>query len=475
MRTGTVALARPAAAPRAQREAIPAWMMQLGFIALHVPLALAIPKHSRLSLVHALLVFGIGILAAAVSRKAYFPACAAAYITGAGVFWRMKAAQIPWEFDKYAISAIFITALVFSVRMRRPGLPVAYLLLLVPSAFLTLSAAPWDEAKAMLSFNLSGPIAMALSVLFFSSIQLSPSQLRWVAVSLLAPIVSIATVAAYSLQAALADPEFDFYGGSSNAAASGGFGPNQVSAILGLGLVAIGVYLVAGKNKRIVTGAMFVLTLFLARQCLITLSRGGVYMACGAAAAASFYLFRDKTYRKKLLVGGAVLGAALAFVVIPRLQAITGGVLVSRFENTSGTGRELLIKGDMDSWSQNPVLGVGPGMGGANRLKYFDVPTAHTEYTRLVAEHGILGFVSLILMAAMAVRAVRIQRTAQGKAFSAACLAYGLLFMAVDAMRFAAPAFAFGFASTMVVWARRTRPASGSPRLRGNVGGKATR
>ena len=100
-------------------------------------------------------------------------------------------------------------------------------------------------------------------MLFFSSIQLSPAQLRWVAISLLAPIISIATVAAYSLQAALADPEFDFYGGSSNAAASGGFGPNQVSAILGLGIVAIGVYLVAGKPKRIVTAAMLVLTLFL--------------------------------------------------------------------------------------------------------------------------------------------------------------------------------------------------------------------
>ena len=115
-------------------------------------------------------------------------------------------------------------------------------------------------------------------------------------------------------------------------------------------------------------------------------------MACGSIAAASFYLFRDRAYRGKLLAAGVVVGAHPGPGRDPRLQAITGGVLVSRFENTSGTGRELLIKGDMDSWSESPVLGVGPGMGGANRLKYFDVPTAHTEYTRCWASTGFLAW-----------------------------------------------------------------------------------
>ena len=211
------------------------------------------------------------------------------------------------------------------------------------------------------------------------------------------------------------DPEFEFGGGASNSATSGGFGPNQVSAILGLGLVAIVVYLIVGRAKRVVTGTMLLLTLFLARQCLITLSRGGVYMALGAVAAASFYLLRDRAYRGKLLAAGAVVGAILVFVVIPRLEAITGGVLVSRFENTSGTGRELLIKADLESWAENPVLGVGPGLGGKNRLKYFHVPTAHTEYTRMLAEHGLLGLVSLVLLGAMAVRSVREPEDAAGQ------------------------------------------------------------
>ena len=468
MRSGAAAFARPVEAT-VPREVVPAWLLQLCFIAAHVPLALAIPKHSRLAAIHALLALGIGLIAAVMPRKSHFVAYAAAYITGAAVFWRMKAAKIPWEFDKYAIVAIFVVALVFSVRIRRPAFALAYVALLVPSAFLTLSSASWADAKAMLSFNLSGPIALGCSMLFFSSIRLSPAQMRWLATSLLAPIVGIAAIAAYSLQAALQDPDFEFYGGSSNATTSGGFGPNQVSAILGLGIVAILVYLIVAKASRVLSGAMLFLTLLLLRQCLITLSRGGIYMALGAVAAASFYLLRERAYRRKLLAGGAVVAVILIVVVIPRLQAMTGGVLVSRFENTSGTGRELLIKGDLDSWSQNPLLGVGPGMGGANRLKYFSVPTAHTEYTRLLAEHGLLGLVSLVLLGAMAVRNIRDQKTPQARAVSAAFLTYALLFMAVDAMRFGAPAFVFGVSGVTLVVARRRMRAVAPARRRASV------
>ena len=66
-------------------------------------------------------------------RKVHLTAYAAAYIAGAGVFWRMKAASIPWEFDKYAIVAIFLVAFVFSVRVRRPS----------PSAGLPRSSRPF--------------------------------------------------------------------------------------------------------------------------------------------------------------------------------------------------------------------------------------------------------------------------------------------------------------------------------------------
>ena len=454
MKNGAVALARPMATPAAAAGTASSWewRLQLSLLAVHVPLAFMISKHSRLGTLHGLVALGLGLVAALVPRRPELVACAAAYLTSASVYWRMRAAPyLPWEFGKYAIVALFAVALVFSVRIRRPLLPLAYIGLLLPSIYLTTSSAlPPDEMKDQLSFNLSGPLALAVAVIFFSSVRLTPAEFRWVAISLLAPIISIATVAAQSLEQALADPDFEFYGGSSNAATSGGFGPNQVSAILGLGMVAIFLYLVAGKPKRVVTGTMLVLFLFLTRQCLITLSRGGLWMTIGAVGAASVFLIKDPLYRKRLAVGLVVVGAIILLVVIPRLDAITGGVLVTRLENTAGTGREELIRGDMESWESSPLLGVGPGMGGANRLKYFDVPTAHTEFTRMVAEHGVLGLVSLIVLGFIALRAIREPKSDRARAIAAALLTYALLFMVVDATRLAAPSFAFGLACATV-------------------------
>jgi hypothetical protein len=453
MRNGVAALPRPAAAPLASAgTASSEWFLQISFVALHVPLGLMIGKHSKFGTLYAAAAFGLGLIAAFMPRRPEFVACAAAYLTSASVYLRMRAAPfLPWEFGKYAVIALLVLALVFTVRIRRPMLPLAYFGLLLPSIFLTLSSAlPSEEMREQLSFNLAGPLALAVAVLFFSSVRFNPAQFRWIAICLLAPTVSIATVAAKSLEQALADPEFEFYGGSSNAATSGGFGPNQVSAILGLGMVAIFLYLIAGKPKRFTTLTMLVVFLFLTRQCLITLSRGGMYMALGSIGAASVFLVRDPVYRKRLAAGIVVVGAIVALVVIPRLQEITGGVLLSRYENTGGTGREDLMRGDLESWASSPLFGVGPGMGGANRLKFYTVATAHTEYTRMLAEHGVLGLVSLLLMGLIALRALRDPKSDRARAITAAFLAYALLFMIVDATRLAAPSFAFGLACTTI-------------------------
>ncbi len=46
------------------------------------------------------------------------------------------------------------------------------------------------------------------------------------------------------------------------------------------------------------------------------------------------------------------------------------------------------------------ITGVGPGS--ANKLReqygYTKVAAAHTEYTRMLAEHGLLGLLSMILL-----------------------------------------------------------------------------
>jgi len=74
------------------------WVWQLLFIGAHVPLAMLIKKHSPYAMWHALAVLAVGVLLALRRRHFEGVACVAAYITGAEVFWRMRKADIPWEF-----------------------------------------------------------------------------------------------------------------------------------------------------------------------------------------------------------------------------------------------------------------------------------------------------------------------------------------------------------------------------------------
>ncbi len=288
----------------ARKRETSAALLQLAFILIQGPIALLIPKHSTLATYQALLTFGIGMFAAVLLRRPVVVACICAYITGAAVFWRMRAAPLlPWEAGKYAIIAILGAAILFAVRVSRPGLPVLYFALLLPSVPLTLSAVPWEEARSSLSFNLSGPLCLTMSVLFFSAIRLSRSQMRWVAVSLVAPIFGIAIVAAQNLQQALEDPEFEFAGGSSNAVSSGGFRTESGFSRARLGDGRHSRLSHPATRLKIVTATMMAIMLLLARQCLITLSRGGMYMTVGATLAAAVFLLQDPALRTAIPFG----------------------------------------------------------------------------------------------------------------------------------------------------------------------------
>jgi hypothetical protein len=423
------------------------WAAQLLFVAAHIPLATLIPSKSPYVKWHAFAVLAVGVLFAL--RRARFEgvACVVAYLTGAEVFWRMRRTDLPWEFGKYAVVLVVLIALVRTPRPRRSWLPIAYFALLVPSAILTFTRLEDAEARDQLSFNLSGPLALALCTAFFHSVRFSKREFRWIFASLVGPVVSIGWTAAVILE----QRDLQQWVNESNIATSGGFGPNQVSAVLGLGILAAVLWLIVGTGNTVGSGAVILITLFLFRQCVITFSRGGIYMAVGGICAAAFYLARDQRTRARLLMGAGVILPIIFFVVWPRLESMTSGVIGQRFSDTRLTGRGLLVQADLDSWSKNLLIGVGPGMGGENRLRYLPAAAAHTEYSRMVAEHGTLGFIAIVLLGVIAVRNIRSAPTRLDKALAAGLIAYALLSMVVDGMRLVQVAFAFGLSGAHLV------------------------
>ncbi len=79
--------------------------------------------------------------------------------------------------------------------------------------------------------------------------------------------------------------------------------------------------------------------------------------------------------------------------------------------------------------------------------KYYRAQLAvgsHTEYTRILSEHGAFGLLAICVLLRACLKNLRRARTPLERAMVGSFLAWSLLFMASAAMRLAAPAFMFG-------------------------------
>ena len=109
----------------------------------------------------------------------------------------------------------------------------------------------------------------------------------------------------------------------------------------------------------------------------------------------------------------------------------------------------------------NPILGVGTGCSWFERIKYGRSDPAHTEFTRLLSEHGLFGVAAIIMMLLMGLRNMRCATTVKGKAIAVSMLTYSMLFMAGTGMRLALPDFTFGLAAVTILLEKKTlKPAA---------------
>jgi O-antigen ligase len=458
--TTQAAAARPSrAAPPAPRGLVRHRLVPLAaFAAAHVVLALVMQALPIVAALHAVSCLVLGLVVAA-RRRIQETAYVVAYIVGSEVLWRMTRAGVFWEYGKYAVSAVVFVALLRIRSPRNRGVALGYLALLLPSALLTLLALPLEVARQQLSFNLSGPLCLALCVLYFSNVRLTESDLRTTLLALIAPVISIGTLAYYSTATAV-DLEFV---GESNSVTSGGFGPNQVSAMLGLALLFALLLVLERKMARRVRIPLLLLVVVFATQAALTFSRGGLVLAIAAAFAAMFYLVRDTRARATLVVLGALLFSVGKYVVVPRLEDFTSGKLAERYTSVDPSGRGIIASFDLQIFADHPVLGVGPGVAPGLREELGHGGAAHTEFTRLLAEHGVLGILAILFLLFLGIRTILTARTLQARAYVAAMLVWFTLFLVVNAMRVAAPSFLVGLACAVAYASLPVRPRPSLP------------
>lgn len=428
------------------------YSLALLFVLFHIPLGLIVDGNPFLSTLHAVGTFFIGTFVALTSPKIERLVYGVAYITGAEVLWRMTNANVFHEFGKYAVALLsLISIAVVLLRqqegLKSPGLLLLYFVLLLPSVFIILQDFSLSEAREKISFNLSGPLALFLCTWAFSNIEISLTQFKKMLIFFLAPVVAMATVATINL---LSTSLFTFTG-QSNRLLSVNVSPNQISSILGLGVCFTLIFLLIDNRRRFLFRTLMMVLFFsFIVLSALTFSRGGLYLA---GAGLLIFVLSHFGERRRFQMIWMIIGIAIAtqFVLVPFLENYTGGEFLRRFEDLTLSMRDRISQADLQIWKENPVFGVGPGGAVDYRRQLFSIRvSAHTEYTRVLAEHGLLGLISMLSLFFFILLLLRSHSRAPYKGVAFTAVVWMLLYIGINDMRLVAPAFMLGAAAIRI-------------------------
>jgi O-antigen ligase len=187
------------------------------------------------------------------------------------------------------------------------------------------------------------------------------------------------------------------------------------------------------------------LAMALITQSFLTFSRGGVYnFAIGITAAVLHLIGKPNKFIRGVFIV-LIIGLIAGVLILPRLESYTAGALSQRFTDVDITSREVLAQADLNLFYQNPLFGVGPGMGQFLR-QGVRVSAAHTEYTRLLSEHGSGGVLALLVLAIFLASRYFKAPDALTRAWVVALAAWPLVEMAHAAMRVVGIALMLGWA-----------------------------
>jgi len=411
---------------------------------IHLPLGLVLYNAGQLAILHPAIVFAFGVYLATKKKVALsIVVLVVSYIVGAEVLWRMAKIPIYWESGKYMSASIMIIALLVRRRLRIPPVAAVYFLLLLPSCFLILAGSNFSRISEILSFTMSGPFLFLICCWFFQSTGLRPFEFKRLLIVAMLPLLSVALT---TLFYTVANEDLQFTG-ESNLATSGGFGPNQVSSMLGLGVFLSLAGLILFEKRSRFSIYFAVSALFMAALSVMTFSRGGIYNAIGAVLVLILFQSRNISTSLKRVAPLFVLAAIFLLVIFPYLNSFTGGALEERFDDTGTTNRWEILEADIQVFLENPLFGVGVGESREARKRLLEFgAVSHTEFSRLLSEHGAFGLGALAALAIMVFTNLRRPNSTPGKAFIAGAIAWSFFFMMNAGMRLAAPSFMLGLA-----------------------------
>ena len=382
-------------------------LLYLNLILFHVGIGFLVYLLPFLSVIYGLAIFIIGFYYVIKKQNRNNEALiAAAYVVGSEVFLRMTGGNPLYEVSKYGV-IVFVLLGMYYNGFSKYALPYwFFLLLLIPSVVLsTFVLSPDANIKNTIAFNISGPVCLGISSLYTFRRKIALDQMNNIILSMGLPIITCTVYLIFytpNVQDVVTSTQ-------SNFETSGGFGPNQVATILGLGMFVFFSRIILESKTKFSIILNFSIAIIIAYRGIITFSRGG--MVTGIVMIILLLLF---LYYKLNKNGKVKLNFILALIVTSitvvwlYTSFQTGGLINKRYANQDAagrskesqfTGREDVARSELDMFLDNPILGVGVGKGAEVRLENTgNKVLSHDEITRMLAEHGSLGAIGLLIL-----------------------------------------------------------------------------
>ena len=419
-------------------------------ILLHALIGIILYFFNSLSIVYAISIPAIGLYYIMKNQnKNNEVLFVSAYIVGSEVFLRMTGGSLLYESAKYEVM-IFLALGMFYSGFSKNAIPYwIYLLLLLPGVFIAVETLNLEtNLRKAIAFNISGPICLGIASIYCYNRKILLSQLSNILLTLALPVFST------TIYLILYAPNLKdlLMGTGSNMETSGGFGPNQVATVLGIGMfIFFSRLLLESKTKLLIIVNLVVLFNITYRG-FVTFSRGGMLTGFIIIILLLVYVyFNVKTYKKiKLLGFFSFMIITLVFTWLYTSNQ-TGGLINKRYANQDAAGRvkESNLSGREDIWDSeiadfidHPVFGIGVGKAlEVRQEKYGGVIIAsHSEVSRTIAEHGTLGIIALLIVF---ITPIFLNFNNKQHIYMISLLLFWLLTISHSAMRIAAPAFIY--------------------------------
>ncbi|WP_163407762.1 O-antigen ligase family protein [Flavobacterium ajazii] len=423
---------------------------------LHVGIAAVIFVMPFISKLYTLAIFVFGVYYIVKTKnKNNEVLIMSAYVVGAEVLLRMTDGMLLNEFGKYSVMIFMFLGMVYSGFSNRAFLYWFFLLLLLPGIILATQTLDFGtDVRKAIAFNISGPVCLGISSIYCFQRKITFERVLSVMTAFALSLVSVVTYL-FIYTPSVKDV---VTGTQSNFETSGGFGPNQVSTLLGLGIFVFFVLLIFNSKSRIIQLVNAGFVMVFAFRGIVTFSRGGVITAIVMIFILLIIMFFQANFKTKPKIGIIIILSFMAGLGVWGYSSLqTRGLINKRYANQDAlgrekksklTGRETLITSELEMFWENPVFGVGVGKNKEIRRKKTGILAAsHNEITRMLAEHGSFGLLALFVLFFTPLFLFINNRQ---NILAISFLLFWLLTINHAAMRTAAPAFVYALSLLLV-------------------------